>query len=203
MFTPSIASLGRTFRSARGFLNEGRGTAAIEFAIIVPLMIVLYVGAAEIGNTLTVSRRADEVVYTAADLVAQEKTISGNKIADYVQAAGSILAPYSTNNLTVVLTSVVADDRNRPKVAWSCGYYGGQARSTGSNFPVPDGLTEKNSSVIVAEITYRYDPMIDYPNFFSDKEIFTVLNMTRTFYTRPRRSATVEKTGNGCGSVEQ
>ncbi|ODA66381.1 TadE-like protein [Methyloligella halotolerans] len=173
-------------------LREVRGTAAIEFALIVPLMFALYVGAAEIGNTLTASRRTDQVAYSAADLVAQAKTVSRNDLKDITEAAGSILAPYSTDALNIVLTSVVADSRNRPKVVWSCGYNGGKARGTGDNFALPTGLTTNGSSVIVAEVEYAYTPLLGI------QDTFKPFTMTRTFYTRPRRSAEVVKSDNGC-----
>jgi len=44
--------------------------------------------------------------------------------------------------------------------------------------------------VIVAEINYAFEPLLDLSTFFSPGE----LNMGRTFYARPRRSFIVKKT---------
>ncbi|XSG81583.1 MAG: TadE/TadG family type IV pilus assembly protein [Methyloligella sp. ZOD6] len=176
----------------RRLREECRGTSAIEFAIILPLMIALYVGAVEIGNALTIGRRADQVAYTSADLVAQARSLSNSDIRDITEAASSILAPYSTEPLSIVLTSVVADNKNRTEVAWSCTNGRGQARGKGSAVTLPDGLTEPGSSVIMAEVQYSYAPLLGTETGF---EPFT---MSRTFYTRPRRSDTVVKTGGNC-----
>jgi hypothetical protein len=55
---------------------------------------------------------------------------------------------------------------------------------------VPAGLTEPSTSVIVAEITYAFTPLIDFKSSFSPGSF----DMKRTFYARPRRSLTVAKT---------
>ncbi len=182
--------------------RESRGTSAIEFALIVPLLIVMYVGAVEVSNALTVLRRTDQIAYTAADLVAQAKSLSGEQIGEAAHAADNILAPYSTGPLRIVLTSVVADDKNRPKVAWSCPYgNGASARAKGSIVTLPEGLTDPGSSVIMAEVQYDYALTLGPEgglNIFGAK--FTGPDMNRTFYSRPRRSKTVEKTDNGCGA---
>jgi len=172
---------------------DRRGASALEFALIVPALIVIYVGVAEMGNALTIYRRASMVASTAADLTAQVRSLSKSDIADIQAAASSILTPYPTSPLKIVLTSVVADDKNRGTVDWSCANKG-SARSQGAGYPVPAGLTEADSSVIVAEVTYHFTPLLGLTNIFS----LGSFDMARTFYTRPRRSLKVAKTDNGC-----
>lgn len=174
-------------------LRDTRGISAIEFALILPALLLLYVGTAEIGNALTVYRRTSQVAATAADLTAQVKSVTRSDIRDINAAATSILTPYATAPLKIVLSSVVADDRNRGKVEWSCANKG-SARAENSYYAVPAGLTEPDSSVIVAEVTYRYKPLLGLTDIFSPG----TFDLTRTFYTRPRRSAEVEKTDKGC-----
>jgi len=170
-----------------------RGVSAIEFAMVVPLLIVLYVATVEIGSALTIHRRTSNVAVTAADLTAQVKSVTKGDIKDIQAAATSILNPYSTTPLTIVLSSVVADVNNNGKVAWSCASKG-SARAEDSAYPVPAGLTEANSSVIVAEVAYAYTGLLGLTEFFNPGSY----NMTRTFYTRPRQSAKVDKTDVGC-----
>jgi len=178
--------------------RECRGTSAIEFAIILPLMIGMYLGAVEISNILTVNRRADQVAYTAADLVAQAESLTVKQIQDITEAASSIMAPYSTGPLSIVLTSVVADDKNRPKVAWSCTNGSGTARGKGTSVTLPEGLTEAGSSVIMAEVQYDYSPLLGTRAHLGTGASFDTITMERKFYSRPRRSKTVEKASGSC-----
>lgn len=166
-----------------------RGVSAIEFALIFPLLIVLYVGAAETGNLLTIYRRTFQIAATAADLTAQVKTVSNADLADIVTASNSIMSPFATVPLRTVITSVVADQNNAGKVSWSYAS-SGAARGVNSPYPLPTGLTEPGSSVIVAEVTYAFTPLVNMIKYFSPGS-FT---MSQTFYTRPRKSLTVTKT---------
>ena len=170
-------------------VRDRRGVSAVEFALILPTMIVLYLGIAETGNAITVYRRMSSVASTAADLTAQTKTVSTADLNDIVAASSAILSPYPTTPLKIVLSSVVADASNNGKVAWSYSNKG-SGRAPNSAYPVPAGLTAPSSSVIVAEITYAFTPLVDLKSFYSPGSF----NMKRTFYSRPRRSLTVAKT---------
>jgi hypothetical protein len=92
--------------------------------------------------------------------------------------------------ISIVLTSVVADEDNTTTVDWSCAQ-NGAPHSTGSSFTLPDGLTQPFSSVIVAEVSYDYQPPIG-------RYMVGGINMTETFYLRPRRSLTVGWQGGAC-----
>ena len=181
---------GRTRESLQngGVWRDKRGVSAVEFALVAPIILLMYVGTAEISNLLTVERRVETVASTAADLTAQVKKVSNSDLNDISDASKSILAPYDTTPLKIVLSSVVADQNNNGKVAWSYSK-SGSARAVGSAYALPPGTTEANSSVIVAEVTYAFKPLLDLKKVFSPG----AFNLQRTFYARPRRSLTVAK----------
>lgn len=175
-------------------MRDRRGVSAVEFALIVPLVILLYVGIAEIGNALTIYRRTSSVASTAADLTAQVKQVTASDLKDIESASTSIMTPADPTPLKIVLSSVVADQNNNGKVEWSCASKGA-GRAKDSSYALPAGLTQPDSSVIVAEITYAFTPLVDLKAFFSPG----AFEMKRTFYARPRRSLTVKKIdGAGC-----
>ena len=191
---------GRTRESPRtcGVWHDQRGASAVEFALVVPAIILMYIGAAELGNLLTADRRVETVASTAADLTAQVKKVSNADLADIVAASTSILTPYNTTPLKVVLSSVVADEDNNTSVDWSYSS-SGSGRAVGSSYTLPTGTTVAYSSVIVAEVTYAFKPMLD-PCAIVETHTTTdpcfspgVFNLQRTFYARPRRSLTVAK----------
>jgi Flp pilus assembly protein TadG len=177
-------------------MRDRRGVSAIEFAFIAPLLILIYVGTAEIGNLLTVYRRTATVATTASDLTAQVKSVSTADLKDIVAASSSILTPYDPTALKIVISSVVADKDNKTTVAWSYANKG-SGRTEKSAYAVPAGLTEAGSSVIVAEITYAFTPLLDLKLDFSWAGVDFSLdpfNIERKFYSRPRRSLAVAKT---------
>lgn len=82
--------------------HDQRAVSAIEFAFLAPIMITMYVGAVELGNALTINRRTSAVTATAADLVAQVKTVANPDLQDIGKAATSVMAPYPTTPLKIV-----------------------------------------------------------------------------------------------------
>lgn len=187
-----MTSLRKTVCRAAGRVrrarDDERGISAIEFALIVPIMITLYMGVVELSHALTVDRRVTSVASVTADLVAQAEELTDADITDIFNAATSVMQPYSATPLSIVVTSVVADENNATTVAWSRAL-NGTAHPKDSAFTVPTGLTQPFSSVIVAEVSYTYTPVLG-------EFITGSINLTDTFYLRPRRTMAVCL--NGC-----
>lgn len=159
--------------------RDMRGVSAVEFALILPLMITLYIGAVEFSHALTIDRRVTTLASSVADLVAQVDEVSDSDLDDIFKAAESIMKPYSLTPLKITVTSVRADAQNKTTVAWSKSN-SGSGHANGSNFTLPAGLTQRYSSVIVAEVTYTYTPEVG--QFLTGG-----ITLSETFYLRPRR----------------
>ena len=175
-------------RSLSSFVRNTAGVSAIEFALIAPLMISLYIGACELCNILLADRKVTNVTAATTDLVAQEMSISNNEMTDIFSASSAIMEPYSLASLQIVVSSVVMDANNNITVAWSDGYQA-TPRAVGSAYTLPAGFTDymsAGSSVIVTEVTYVYTSPIEeiLPNG---------LNVHDTFYQKPRRTAQISR----------
>lgn len=176
----SIAGIGGMKR----FWRSRKATAAIEFALLVPMMIALYIGAVEFSQALTIDRRVTTVASSLADLVAQAEEVSNDEVIDIFEAATAIIKPFDIDPLSMVVSSVVADGDNDTEVAWSR-TKNGTARAKGSSMALPEGLTQPYTGIIVAEVEYTYTPIVG-------EYITGPIKMSDTFYLRPRRSLTVE-----------
>lgn len=166
--------------------RDRRGVAAVEFALIFPLMITFYLGAVESSNMLTANRRVTSVAYTAADITAQAISVSNSDMTDIFSASSAILRPFSTTPLSIRVSSVVANSSGVNKVVWSDGYHIG-GRAVNSTMTLPAGLTSPGTSVIVAEVTYLYSSPIS-------GTVTESLTFTDTAYLKPRRAAQVTRT---------
>jgi Flp pilus assembly protein TadG len=160
------ASLAKRWKADKG------GVAAVEFAMIVPIMFFMFIGAVELSQAITVDRRVTQVASSTADLVARKETsISQTEIGDIMKIGGYIMAPYSQAPLQVVLRNVTSSSTSatKTKQSWQCTFKG-----VGSNpsptcscmnetYNLPADLVTTNDSVVVAEVTYIYTPLIfDY-----------------------------------------
>lgn len=162
------------------------GLAAVEFALLAPVMLLMFFGTVELSAALDCRARVNNVASTAADLVAQETSVSSSDMANVFAALNSIIYPYSTTPARIVISSLTYNTSTTGKVAWSDAQ-NATARTVGSSVTVPTGLMSSGGSVILAEITYTYSsPTTQF--------LTSAITMTNTFYAHPRRSATVTHT---------
>ena len=184
------AMVSRIQRALRNLAQDTRGMSAVEFALILPIMITMYIGAVEFSDALTVNRRVTAVASTAADLTAQAEQVTSGDVSDIFSAATSILAPYSTTPISIVLTSVVADGQNATTVEWSCSLQG-SPRLQRAPFELPAGLTPPFSSTLLAAVTYNYIPPVG-------NIIVRNFNIPATCDVRPGLSPQEAAQGAGC-----
>jgi Flp pilus assembly protein TadG len=143
------------------------GVAAIEFALVAPLMAVMFVGAVEMSQAVTVDRRVTQIAGSTADLVARaDKTISQSEIGDIMRVGTYIMKPYSATPIRIVLRNVTSSPSNasQTKQSWTCTYNGTggtqTCECTNTTFPLPANMVTTNDSVVVAEVTYDYVPLV-------------------------------------------
>jgi Flp pilus assembly protein TadG len=186
--------------AAKACRRDRRGVAAIEFAMIVPIMSAMFIGAVELSQAITVDRRVTQVASSTADLVARaEKQISHTEIGDIMKVGGYILEPYSQSPLQITLRNVTSSPANATttKQSWACTYKGLDKTQTclcsNTIKSIPPNLLTSNDSVVVAEVTYDYKPLIfDYfmkraaGGATSGTGVYT---LTETIYLKPRSQA--------------
>jgi len=170
----------------RRFRRAKDGLAAIEFAMLAPVMVALFLGSIELCDALNCQQKVTGMASTAADLIAQETTISNTDMSNVFSAVNSIVYPYPAGSIQIVISSLTYKTATTGTVAWSSAQ-NATARTVTSVVTVPTGVISSGGSVILAEVTYPYtSPVSDY--------ITGTINMSQMFYARPRRSATVART---------
>lgn len=172
-------------RRSRQFLRNRRGLAAVEFALIAPVMIVMFCGTVELSNAVDCNARVSQVSSTVADLVAQSTTVSTAGTTNIFAAANAILFPNSITHAKIVVSSLVDDGNGHVSVAWSDALNTSPRTAPPAN--IPDGLIATGGSVIYAEVVYTYNSVAG--------DLFGAsFNLKSDFYAKPRRSVTVKHT---------
>jgi Flp pilus assembly protein TadG len=173
--------------SAKAGTANQDGLAAVEFALLLPVMITLFFGVYEVSLALACRADVTNVASTGADLIAQESTVSGPDFTNVFSAMNAILYPYDNTAAKIIITSINYDTSTNSltagKVAWSCAK-NTTGRSTGTTVNLPSGLMTANGSVIMSEITYSYTSP-------TTQVITGPISMANTFYTKPRRVAQI------------
>lgn len=174
---------------ARFRRSEG-GMAAVEFAMIVPVMFFLFVGAVEFSQALTVDRRVTQSASSVADLVARVTRIDTTGVDNLMKVVEQLMSPYDLGPLTVTIVSVKAEASGGPTpkmtVDWSRNNKAQTPYARGSVYSnIPNGLLAVGESVIVGEARYNYSPLIF--TYF----IQAAFDMEERFYLKPRQTSCV------------
>ncbi len=109
---------------ARHLLADDRAVAATEFAMVVPFMLVLYVGGVELGNGLAMNVKVSATAHSVADMVTQNTAVTSSQMDGILAAASAIMAPYptksgSTSLMTITVSGVSTDSNGNATVQWS------------------------------------------------------------------------------------
>lgn len=185
------------------------GIAAVEFALLLPILITLFFGVVETSLALLCRADVSIMASTAADLISQAGILRSADVNNVYSASGTILYPYydpsvaGSANPTIRLTSVIDDGSGAAgqshltgTVAWSCTQAGSGAlapatRTVGSTVTLPQAIMTSGGSVIIAEVAYNYASP-------TTNVITGPLNMTNNFYTKPRRVLQIATPNGGC-----
>jgi Flp pilus assembly protein TadG len=175
-------------------VRDRSGLAAVEFAVILPVMIVLFFGIYETSQAL--SARADVVnlASAAADLVAQENAATTDDINNVFAAAGQILFPYpraDTQRPSIRISSIVDDGtaQHNLNVSWACTQAGSAPLGTAP--APPQGVITSGGSLIRVEVAYQY-------NSPTTRTIVGPIIMRSTFFARPRRAMQITGPVGNC-----
>lgn len=171
--------------SLQEFATDKRGVSAVEFAMLLPLMLTLYLGGVEVSQGISIDRKVTLTARTVADLVAQVANIDTAGVNAALGAASAVMAPYPESGASVTVSVVDIDDKGNAKVKWSSAK-NGTARAIGSSVNLPAALKVPSTSLVWGEASYDYTPSIGYV-------ITGKMNLTDQIFMRPRLSETVQK----------
>jgi len=190
----------------RRFRRDRSGLAAVEFALILPALIIILFGIAETSQALAARTDISNIATVASDLVAQAKSLTSTDMTNVFNAASIVLYPYpvAPNGgapLTVTIFSIVDNGTATGKIAWGCQKTGSQP-AVAVTGPMPAGANggtliaqsnlDKNGnpqyggpgSVILAQVTYGYASP-------TTQVIQKSIPMNAIFYSKPRRVAQI------------
>jgi Flp pilus assembly protein TadG len=186
-------SADRLTRLLRGFTRDRRAVSAVEFAIILPFMVVLYIGSVEVGNGFSVQFKVAETARTVTDLASQYTSLNSTTMSGILGASSTVIAPFSSTNLVVTVSELkVAANTTRGTVQWSCSLHGTK-RTQGSNVTIPSNLQSPATDIylVFGEVTYPFDPQLGIV-------LTGTINMYQTSYFYPRQVNSIAWTGNSC-----
>ena len=174
------------------FRKDDRGVAAVEFALVAPILILAYLGMAELTLGLMAARRTEHLASTVGDLASQSDNLQALDITDLFAIGTSMMPPFPAGTaLKIRLSEVEMNTSNKAIVQWSKNQnWTGTAYVNGVT-PIPQITTTQLAQgqfLIMTEVEYDYASPIG--NFLPG-----ITKFTYTFYHHPRNGTQVTQIG--------
>jgi len=192
----------------RRIVDDESGVSAIEFAMILPLMVTLYLGAVELSEGIAIDRKVTLAARSVTDLVSQSNTaLSSSDMDNLLQAGSVVMEPYlassgSTKFLRIVVSQIKTDAQGNATVDWSAGWPSGGTPpdptplTRGNSFTgLPEAFKSKDSNgnyvtgyIILGQVSYFFRPS------FIGQFLKNGITLRDQMYMRVRQSACVTYT---------
>lgn len=184
----------------RRFRKDERGISMVEFALISPALLSMYLGAIVATHMEHASTAVGKVTSTVADIIAQSPVVDRNIINGAFAAGDAMMSQQYADELEIVLTGVTVepvpgDNSNNParqgRVVWTASH---QRRTLsqpgrGQIYPLPEWATKRDGFYVVAKGRLKQTPLYgDYFNVGADGKM--TYNYENIFV--PRSSLTTE-----------
>jgi Flp pilus assembly protein TadG len=167
----------------RNYIWSERATAAVESALLFPILITMLVSMIDIGNALLVNQKLISASQMTADLITRLKNPTLQQRDDAIKAGVLAMNPFPTGAAyKYEIISVEFDETGNPDVVW-------REASDGLD-PSLDlvesttGLGNDGEGVVAVRVTYEYKP-------FFTSFVIQDIDMQEIAYMRGRKSPVV------------
>jgi len=158
--------IGRTI--CRRFIVSRRGVAAIEFAMVMPVLLILFLSSFDVGNAIIIYLKVRAATYSLAAITNQYGTgstdqISTTNMPTITSAITQMLAPYSSTSAVVTISQIKATSNTAATVSWS--YSAGGTALSGSYTGLPSNMAKNSCNntypcyFILSQVSYTYTPL--------------------------------------------
>lgn len=178
--TPAAAA-GRRRRGLGRFLADLRAIVSVEMALVLPVLLVLFAGAADVGWLLIAQHKTGRAAGALADLTARAAELRESEVTDMFRAVEEITGPFGFATRGRAFVSTVANTLGTgARLRWQRASPPGLAATSrigsavGAAANLGSGLTlALGEEVVVAEVLIEVPPMIGI-----------VVTSPRTLYAR-------------------
>lgn len=174
----------RIRRRALDLPRNNSGLAAIEFAMIFPLMGMMLLGTYEFSAGVAIDRKVTIMARTLSDLTSQNTSVTDAQFTNFFNAGKAIMTPYASTPVEGTITELYINPSTlKARVQWSKGV---APRSAGDIVEIPDALKIGGTYLIFSEVKYKYVPSVAW--FINKVNGITLSDVS---YTRPRQGLCV------------
>ena len=163
------------------WIDEDEGVAAIEAAMIFPMMLFIFLGVFDAGNAILANQKTVRASQVVADLITRKSVVSNSDVSEAMDAGRLALEPLDSSSFGVDIVSIRFDESADSSIEW---------RDTFNMSSVPDALNsvtalqDANEGVVMVSVKYVYTPL--FSSFISGP-----ITMNEVAFSRGRRTPVI------------
>jgi Flp pilus assembly protein TadG len=150
-------------RLSQRFVGDDKGIAAVEFAMIVPIMLVMLLGTIELSRAVVMSRRLNYVTAMASDLIARADSMTDSDMTGIETVVKTAWSPYPLSTLKLQVVAVRAASTGSTLktpgatyVDWTYSLLGAPVPGDNTPYTLPANMLSNGATTIVVNTTYTY-----------------------------------------------
>lgn len=166
-------------------LADNRGTALIEFAIALPVLLLMFLGGYQLSNAITAKRKLTIMTRAVGDMTSQYRALTTSELDGLLNASTQILAPYATAPARLRITHITIESSGDVfRVDWSRSR-NASALPTGRFYAsaLPAAYRQPNMVFLYTQSAYTYDTALS--------GYFGSITFSEDLWLLPRRSSTI------------
>lgn len=179
-----MALLSMKAEALRHVWRDRKGTGAIEFAIIAPLLIMAYIGSFEISLGFSIARKVSRASSTVADILTQQTTVDTKTLDGMKDVAKGVMSPFEMTDYSLKMTGIKVTGAGTGTVAWSRDENGGTPYQAGSPVTLPSDISSVNAFIVRSELVVPHELLLFAPGLAANE--LKTIDLSKTYYFRQR-----------------
>lgn len=179
------------------FGRDRGGVAAVEFAFIAPIMILLFVGTIELSAGISTDRKLSRVSSAVGDLITQSQKLSYGDVENIMDISAKIMYPYK-ENVDIIITGIDIES-GTAKGEWRCKINLGCETLSGVAYDVPAKIKKDGTCLVAAVVSTTYTPSFGWAHYTEAEGVYfsrTPIQMRDEIFLRPRVGSCVQLTSS-------
>jgi Flp pilus assembly protein TadG len=168
----------------RHFFKDERAVSAVEFALLLPVMILIYAGVADVSRGVDANRKINRVASVVGDLVSRQISVFPAQLDDIFMIGASIMLPSAQSpeiKISFLRVERIQNGANfRVTLEWSRKTRGFDDKRGMGPTEVPENLRREAMNYIRVETQYTYRPLLSV--------VLPSIDMGEVYFVSPRYS---------------
>lgn len=148
----------------RSFRKSEQGVALVEFALVLPFLLLLFLGGFEFTRYVQIHQKLDKANNQMASLVAKLETVNTADLDAIIAVVPKLLEPYESGTSSHIISLIGREGTAAITVidqhSGGGGSGGSKLGGVGANVSLPGFTMQPDDEAIVVETYYLYDPLL-------------------------------------------